>query len=212
MDTLNDRQKRFCDEYLVDSDATKAALRAGYSPKTARNACKWLNEGNPQKPSGKFNPEMRAYIDDRLAQLHSEKTADAQEVLEYLTSVMRGKHKEQTLVLCGDGMQEIEDIDVSARDRLKAAELIGKRYGMFKDNVELGGPIPVVISGESGAAPLGALDHIMRNPALAPLRESLGLGLDSRVMLISTEGDTSPRVWRDVCWYGRHGDELRVGE
>lgn len=148
VDTLNDRQKRFCDEYLVDSDATKAALRAGYSPKTARNACKWLNEGNPQKPSGKFNPEMRAYIDDRLAQLHSKKTADAQEVLEYLTSVMRGKHKEQTLVLCGDGMQEIEDIDVSARDRLKAAELIGKRYGMFKDNVELGGPIPVVISGD----------------------------------------------------------------
>ena len=74
-----------------------------------------------------------------------------------------------------------------------------------------GGDAPIV-SGESGAAPLGALDHIMRNPALAPLRESLRLGPDSRVMLISTEGDTSPRVWRDVCWYGRHGDELRVGE
>lgn len=74
-----------------------------------------------------------------------------------------------------------------------------------------GGDAPIV-SGESGAAPLGALDHIMCNPALAPLRESLGLGPDSRVMLISTEGDTSPRVWRDVCWYGRHGDELRVGE
>ena len=74
-----------------------------------------------------------------------------------------------------------------------------------------GGDAPIV-SGESGAAPLGALDHIMRNPALAPLRESLGLGPDSRVMLISTEGDTSPRVWRDVCWYGRHGDELRVGK
>lgn len=98
MDTLNDRQKRFCDEYLVDSDATKAALRAGYSPKTARNACKWLNEGNPQKPSGKFNPEMRAYIDDRLAQLHSKKTADAQEVLEYLTSVMRGNDYSDTCI------------------------------------------------------------------------------------------------------------------
>ena len=74
-----------------------------------------------------------------------------------------------------------------------------------------GGDAPIV-SGESGAAPLGALDHIMRNPALAPLRESLRLGPGSRVMLISTEGDTSPRVWRDVCWYGRHGDELRVGK
>ena len=148
MDTLNDRQKRFCDEYLVDGNAKQAALRAGYSPKTAEYASQWLNEENPKKPNGKFNPEMRTYIDDRLAQLHSEKTADAQEVLEYLTSVMRGEHKEQTLVLCGNGMQEIEDIDVSAKDRLKAAELIGKRYGMFKDNVELGGPIPVVISGD----------------------------------------------------------------
>ena len=79
----------------------------------------------------------------------------------------------------------------------------------------LGVPVkgdPTVISGESGAAPLGARHHIMRNPALAPLRESLGLGPDSRVLLIRPEGDTSPRVWRDVCWYGRHGDELRVGE
>ena len=90
---------------------------------------------------------MRAYIDERLEQLHSEKTADAQEVLEYLTSVMRGEHKEQTLCLCGDGMQEIQNIDVSARDRLKAAELIGKRYGMFKDTVDLEGTVPVVISG-----------------------------------------------------------------
>ena len=83
--------------------------------------------------------------------------------------------------------------------------------GMRLFDAARGGDAPIV-SGESGAAPLGALDHIMRNPALAPLRESLRLGPGSRVMLISTEGDTSPRVWRDVCWYGRHGDELRVGE
>lgn len=93
------------------------------------------------------NVEVKTYIDERLEQLHSEKTADAQEVLEYLTSVMRGEHKEQTLALCGDGMQEIQDIDVSAKDRIKAAELIGKRYGMFKDAVDLGGAVPVVISG-----------------------------------------------------------------
>ena len=60
---------------------------------------------------------------------------------------MRGEHKEQTLALCGDGMQKIQDIDVSAKDRIKAAELIGKRYGMFKDAVDLGGAVPVVISG-----------------------------------------------------------------
>lgn len=144
---MTDKQKKFCDEYLIDCNATQAAIRAGYSPKTARFAAEWLNEKNLQKPTSKYIPELKSYIDAHLEQLHSEKTADAQEVLEYLTSVMRGEQKEQTLVLCGDGMQEIEDIDVSAKDRLKAAELIGKRYGMFKDTVELGGAVPVVISG-----------------------------------------------------------------
>ena len=104
MNTVTDKQKRFCDEYLIDCNATQAAIRAGYSPKTAYS----IGEENLKKP------ELKTYIDERLEQLHSEKTADAQEVLEYLTSVMRGEHKEQTLALCGDGMQEIQDIDVSA--------------------------------------------------------------------------------------------------
>ena len=82
-------------------------------------------------------PDLKAYIDEQLEQLHNEKTADAQEVLEYLTAVMRGKYTEQTLRLVGDGVQTIADIDVSAKDRLKAAELIGKRYGMFKDNMNV---------------------------------------------------------------------------
>ena len=79
---------------------------------------------------------MKAYIDARLETIRSERTADAQEVLEYLTSVMRGEHKEQTLRFVGDGVQQITDIKVSERDRLKAAELIGKRYGMFNGQAE----------------------------------------------------------------------------
>ena len=65
-------------------------------------------------------------------ELHSAKVANAQEVLEYLTSIMRGEQREQTLQLVGDGMQDITSIDVAAKDRLKAAELLGKRYGIFK--------------------------------------------------------------------------------
>ena len=122
---MNARQKRFCDEYLIDCNATQAAIRAGYSPKTAKvTGAKMLTNAN-----------LKAYIDEQLERIHNEKTADAQEVLEYLTAVMRGQHKEQTLQLVGDGVQKIADIDVSAKERLKAAELIGKRYGMFKDNV-----------------------------------------------------------------------------
>ncbi len=124
---MNEKQKRFCDEYLIDCNATQAAIRAGYSPKTAYA----IGEQNLKKL------ELKAYIDEQLEQLHNKKTADAKEVLEYLTAVMRGEHTEQVLRLVGDGVQEISDIKVSAKERLKAAELIGKRYGMFKDNVNV---------------------------------------------------------------------------
>lgn len=124
---MNARQKRFCDEYLIDCNATQAAIRAGYSPKTAKvTGAKMLTNAN-----------LKAYIDEQLERIHNEKTADAQEVLEYLTAVMRGEHTEQTLQLIGEGVQKIADIDVSAKERIKAAELIGKRYGMFKDNVNV---------------------------------------------------------------------------
>lgn len=125
---MNAKQKKFCDEYLIDCNATQAAIRAGYSPKTAKS----IGNENLTKP------DLKAYIDEQLELLHSKRTADAQEVLEYLTSVMRGEHTEQTLQLVGDGVQTITDIDVSAKERLKAAELIGKRYSMFKDNINLG--------------------------------------------------------------------------
>lgn len=131
---MNARQKKFCDEYLIDCNATQAAIRAGYSPKTAYS----IGQENLKKP------ELKKYIDEQLERIHNKKTADAQEVIEYLTAVMRGEHTEQVLKLVGEGVQTIANIDISAKDRLKAAELIGKRYGMFKDglNVDLE---PVVI-------------------------------------------------------------------
>lgn len=88
---------------------------------------------SPQSLSSKMNETNGAEFTQK--EMHNAKTADAQEVLEYLTSVMRGEHKEQVLKLIGDGIQTISDIDVGAKDRIKAAELIGKRYGMFKDGL-----------------------------------------------------------------------------
>jgi phage terminase small subunit len=135
MSKLTAKQQRFCDEYLIDLNATQAAIRAGYSPNTARFASQWINEKNLKKPTSKYIPALRSYIDEQLSHIHDEKTADAQEVLEYLTAVMRGQHQEQVLRLAGDGVQEIAAVDVSARDRLKAAELLGKRYGLYTDRV-----------------------------------------------------------------------------
>ena len=138
MNTLTPKQRKFCDEYLISGNATDAAIKAGYSPKTA-------------KQTGSENlakPDLRAYIDEQLEKLHSAKIADAEEVMKYLTSVMRGEHTEQVLKLVGDGIQTVTDIEVSAKERLKAAELIGKRYALFSDKMDLGGAVPVVITGD----------------------------------------------------------------
>ena len=122
---LTERQRRFCEEYLIDGNASQAAIRAGYSKRSATVVSTTLMK----------NPQVQAYLKELLEKLHSAKVADAQEVLEYLTSIMRGEQREQTLQLIGDGMQDITAIDVAAKDRLKAAELLGKRYGIFKENV-----------------------------------------------------------------------------
>ncbi len=124
---MTEKQKKFCDEYLIDCNATQAAIRAGYSKKTAYS----IGEENLRKP------ELRSYIDERLNKISDETVANAKEVLEYLTAVMRGQKKDQVLKMSGNGLQEFADICISTRDRLKAAELIGKRYGMFKDNVNV---------------------------------------------------------------------------
>lgn len=135
---MTPRQQKFCDEYLISGNATDAAIKAGYSPKTA-------------KQTGSENlakPDLKAYIETELNKIHSAKIADAEEVMKYLTSVMRGEHTEQVLKLAGDGFQTITDIDVSAKDRLKAAELVGKRYGLFTEKVGLEGAVPVVIQND----------------------------------------------------------------
>lgn len=133
---MTPKQQKFCDEYLISGNATDAAIRAGYSPKTAYS----IGNENLSKP------EIREYIDKQMELLHNQKTADAQEVIEYLTAVMRGEHSEQTLRLDGDGCQSIDEIDVSAKDRIKAAELLGKRYGLFKENVNVDMETVVIVN------------------------------------------------------------------
>lgn len=142
MRKLTAKQQRFCEEYLIDCNATQAAIRAGYSKKTAYS----IGEQNLKKL------EIKNYIDELMEDLKKKSIATADEVMQYLTAVMRGEQTEKTLQLVGEGVQTVTDIDVSARDRLKAAELIGKRYGLFTDKVELGGPAKVIISGEGDLA------------------------------------------------------------
>lgn len=129
------KQQRFADEYIISGNATQAAVKAGYSPKYANtNASKLLQ-----------NTTIKSYIDERLAQLASDKVATQEEVLTYLTSVMRGETQEQTLCSIGELGQEVIDIDVGAKDRIKAAELLGKRFRMWTEKVETDTTQTVVI-------------------------------------------------------------------
>lgn len=129
------KQQRFADEYIISGNATQAAVKAGYSSKYANtNASKLLQ-----------NTTIKSYIDERLAQLASDKVATQEEVLTYLTSVMRGETQEQTLCSIGELGQEVIDIDVGAKDRIKAAELIGKRFRMWTEKVETDTTQTVVI-------------------------------------------------------------------
>ena len=132
---MTPRQQKFCDEYLISGNGTDAAIKAGYSAKTAKQ----MASENLAKP------DLKSYIEAQLAALHSEKIADATEVLEYLTSVMRGKHTEEVPLLIGEGVQTLTSKEVGAKERLKAAELIGKRFGLFTDRVGIDGAVPVVI-------------------------------------------------------------------
>ena len=136
---MTDRQRKFCDEYLIDCNATQAAIRAGYSPKTAKSM------GNRLLTY----VYIRTYIDEQLAALHDEKVADADEVIKYLTSVMRGESTAEIVVVEGegDGCSSARRINKAPdeKERLKAAELLGKRYGIFTDKVNVEGGAKVVI-------------------------------------------------------------------
>lgn len=113
---LSTKQKDFADEYIICGNATQAAIEAGYS----------VNYAKSQSHKLLVNVGVKSYIDERLKEIESAKTATQQEVLEYLTSVMRGEQKEETLIGAGQGFQEITNISVSAKDRLKAADLLNK--------------------------------------------------------------------------------------
>jgi phage terminase small subunit len=114
------KQKRFCNEYLIDCNATQAAIRAGYSAKTAYSVGQRMLK----------NVEVKKYIDEQFEKLKNDNIADTQEIMEYLTSVMRGEQKEQVPLMYYD-KQILEEKSASIKERLKAAELLGKRYGLF---------------------------------------------------------------------------------
>lgn len=136
---LNDKQKLFYKEYLVDANATQAAIRAGYSKKTAYSQGQRLLK----------HVEGQAYMKELMAEKEAALVADQDEVLKYLTSVLRGESTAVVLARDDLGAERLMKKPPDEKERLKAAELLGKRYSLFKDNMKLD-VTPVVIGGDDG--------------------------------------------------------------
>lgn len=139
---ITERQRRFVDYYLELGNQVQAAIKAGYSERYAKDQAFRILE----------IPEIKEYYEDRLQEIESKRVANIKEVMEYLTSVMRGESTEEMIVVegCGNGYSEARKINksIGAKDRLKAAELIGKRYMMFTDKVQADLNVPVIFEGE----------------------------------------------------------------
>lgn len=124
------KQMRFCDEYLIDLNATQAAIRAGYSKKTA----------GVMAAENLTKPIIKEFIEQRMAEKEAALIADQNEVLKYLTKVLRGESQSEVVVVenIGDFMSEARTMKKAPdeKERLRAAELLGKRYGLYKENVE----------------------------------------------------------------------------
>ena len=139
---LNARQKAFCEFYVVSGNATDAAIKAGYSESYAKDRIHTLMK----------NVGISRYMDELMRKLESKRIATAEEVLQNLTAMMRGEIQEEVVVVEGEGdgvsSARIIKKQVSAKERIKAAELLGKRHALFTDKTKIEGTLPVMIVGE----------------------------------------------------------------
>lgn len=127
---MTEKQQKFADEYIISLNATQAYKKAYPN----------IKKDGVAKAAGSrllANVNVKAYIDEQLERLKSERVADQQEVLEFLTSVMRGEVTEPLLVLDGEGTQKVVNAVPNVSTRRSAAVDLGKRFGLFVDKQEI---------------------------------------------------------------------------
>lgn len=155
MAKMTAKQQRFCDEYLIDLNATQAAIRAGYSKKTAQV----IGAENLSKPI------IKEYIEKRMAEKEEALIAKQDEVMKYLTAVMRRELSEHVVVTVSEEKSYYEPdengtmrkrtekketpkiVEIPSRlsDSNKAAEMLGRAYAMFSEKMEIDGAVPVIV-------------------------------------------------------------------
>lgn len=143
---LTIKQKAFADYYIELGNATEAYIKAGYKASKRDIAevegCKLLR-----------NPKVEAYLKEREKQIESDRIAKAEEVLAFLSASLRGEVLEEVVSTESiEGMIKpvILKKQLSVKDRIKAAELLGKRYALFTEKVDLEGNVGVTIIDDIG--------------------------------------------------------------
>ena len=134
---MTTRQIAFCLAYAGSGNATQSAIEAGYSEKSARSQGQYLLT----------NPDIQNYLKTLQEEHASKKIADAREMQEVLTSIIRQEMEEENIVVegCGDGVSEavIKKKKSSHKDVLKAIDLLGRMQGAFTNQTTLNVMIPV---------------------------------------------------------------------
>lgn len=161
MAKLTEKQKRFVDEYLIDLNATQAAIRAGYSVRTAKDiGCENLAKPNIQQKISEKMAERskRTGVNQDRIVLELAKIAfvNAADVIDSDDATIKaGATDDDTAAIQsvkvkviptkeGEGVER----EIRLNDKLKALELLGKHLGMWNDKLDVNVNIPVVISGE----------------------------------------------------------------
>lgn len=140
---LREKQKRFADYYIETGNQLESYLKAGYAVKS--NAAARVNASRLLT-----NANVKSYIDERLMELQGKRVADQQEILQFLTSVMRGEVVEKIPLGVGMGEQILVENEPPINVRKSAAELLGKRYAMWTDKRQIDGVIGVQIVDDIG--------------------------------------------------------------
>lgn len=134
---MTQRQERFCQEYVATGNATLSAINAGYAESGARQIGNKLLTNN--------------HIQERLKELNGEvlnsKIADAREMQEHLSAIIRGESDEEVIVVegCGDGVSEAvtKKKKPSQSDKIKAMQLLARMQGVLDNSQTINVVIPV---------------------------------------------------------------------
>lgn len=160
MAKLNKRQQLFVEEYLIDLNATQAAIRAGYSAKTAGViACEILTKPNIQQAIGQEmakRSKRTGFNQDRIVQeLARIAFVQITDVVSEKGEIKNGATADDLACIESIKCKITEtdtgysiDREVKIASKLKALELLGKHLGMWNDKLDLNVTLPVVISGE----------------------------------------------------------------